>query len=51
MADLGFVVDIGPARQSSEQIARRAVEADVHGIHLGVLSDSSAAPLSRLWSV
>lgn len=48
MADLGFDVDIGPAKQSPEQIARQAVEADVHGVYVSVLSAHGAAPLRRL---
>lgn len=48
MADLGFDVDIGPAKQSPEQIARQAVEADVHGIHVSVLTEAGAVPLQRL---
>ncbi|KPA79796.1 putative methylmalonyl-coenzyme a mutase [Leptomonas pyrrhocoris] len=48
MADLGFDVDIGPSKQAPEQIARQAVEADVHGVHVSVLSDAGAAPLPHL---
>ncbi|KPI86642.1 putative methylmalonyl-coenzyme a mutase [Leptomonas seymouri] len=48
MASLGFDIDIGPARQSPEQVARQAVEADVHGIHVSVLTEAGAVPLPRL---
>lgn len=48
MADLGFDVDVGPARQTPAQIARQAVEADVHGIYVGVRSADGAAALPRL---
>ncbi|VDK33799.1 unnamed protein product, partial [Anisakis simplex] len=31
-ADLGFDVDVGPIVQTPEQVARQAVDADVHAI-------------------
>lgn len=48
MADVGFDVDISPTRQSPAQVARQAVEADVHGIHVGVRTPAGAAALPRL---
>lgn len=50
LANAGFDVDIGPRRQSPDSVARQAVEADVHGIHVTLLSDESLTLLQKLYS-
>ena len=37
-ADLGFDVDIGPLFQTPEEVARQAIEADVHAIGVSTLA-------------
>jgi methylmalonyl-CoA mutase len=50
-ADLGFDVDIGPCSQTPEEVARQAIENDVHiigisslaGAHMTLMPDLKAA--------
>ncbi len=37
-ADLGFDVDIGPLFQTPEEVARQAIEADVHAVGVSTLA-------------
>ena len=37
-ADLGFDVDVGPLFQTPEEVARQAVEADVHVVGVSTLA-------------
>ncbi|MHA7943559.1 hypothetical protein ACJOV8_010840 [Formosa sp. 3Alg 14/1] len=49
-ADLGFDVDLGPSFQASKDIAKQAVENDVHALHLSGLTRESINQVSELIS-
>ncbi len=47
-ADLGFDVDVGPSKQTPANMARQAVENDVHVVSLSSLGDGPLTLLSGL---
>ncbi|MBP1840144.1 hypothetical protein [Formosa algae] len=49
-ADIGFDVDLAPLFQNPKDIAKQAIENDVHAIHLHALTPKTTAMVSEITS-